>query len=459
MPAGGQAAIDMANAAKVKKPVSYQRPVSAAASTFAKKAVKNVMTNKLIPVPTNSKGGRVTPAPNKTVAPKTAAPTSYGPTTAPPTSDLAPEDQALAGQYPTDLNINQNTKLAGLAGQVQLPNALNYANSMANLQYGPQIQATASRIKGLIAALPGAMDALNKAYANVDAQRALTAPITSGQGVANLFGGAQGAAATAANQAVQANNTTANQIGQGNDESQANARRQADWATRIQLLNNMAVNQGRTDLQTEQGQLGNAKKGYYDQGLKMRGDMISQAIGNQGALQNQKIAAALASGQIEGMKLSNEQKQALVKQMGIQNAYLPEQLQTGIQGQKQSIVTSALNNKLNAQQTAASLAKLNGGTGVTKMSDALKQGGPDALTGMILPPGAVVQDATTGRPQVFGDLNTYFNKGVDRIMQTLPQSDRKRVKQYVANVLQTTASATNQWVYKNGRFQKVQPKK
>lgn len=441
----------------------------------AKKAVTKMLPSKSRPGAksvvevVNSPGGRSNPrqtAPKRSSAKTntTAQTINFGPTSAPAVATAAPlsglpEDQALAANYdPSQLNLTTNSKVNGLAGNIQLPNAQSYATNMANMQYGPQIQATASRIKGLTAALPGALEALNKAFANVDAQRQLQAPITSGQGVANLFGGAQGAAAVAANQAVQANNTTANQIGQGNDEANATATRQADWATRIQLLNNMAVNQGRSDLAGELGQKGAAQKAYFDQGLKTRADMVSQAISNQGAINNQKITAALAGGQLESLGLTNQGKALQNSLTGTAAAYAPAQAALGLQATKQQIVTSALNNQINKATATEQLKQLTNPTtnkGVTSMSQAFAAGGGNAIVGMIVPPGAVVADATTGQPKIFGDLNTYANNGVKNIMAQLPDSDPKKVKRYVANYLHGVASASNQWVYKGGRWKRV----
>lgn len=395
---------------------------------------------------------------NKVTAPKASKTTpTIPPLTAPP--NLTPEDQALAANYgPNQLNLTDSQHIAGLSGKIQLPNAMNYANSMANLQYGNQIQQIAGRIKGLTAALPGSLQALDTAFKNLDAMKVsqVNNPQTSGQGVANLFSGtgatgAGGAAALAANQSAQASATSANQTGQLNDQNAAAGRREADWATRIQLLNNMAVNQGRTDLAGAVGQRDNAKKGYYDQALQTRGNMVSQAIANQGALNNQRISSALAGGQLESLGLGNEGRAIANQAAGTNLAALPALLQNQIQQGKQSILTSQFTNNLTFQAAQKQLKS----TGVTSLRGAQKAGGFDALSGMILPKGAYGTDATTGRPKVFGDLNTYYKQGVEAIMNNLPDSNRKRVQLYVSNELNKVASATNQWVHKNGRYQKV----
>lgn len=428
---------------KTIHPAGTPAPRGGLARSVAKKAVKSK-----------------TPVPS---GPKASTPTYTPPALTPP-PDLTPEDQALSANYdPNQLNLTDNATVAGLSGKIQLPNAMNYANSMANLQYGNQIQQIAGRIKGLTAALPGSLEALDKAFKNLDAQRVsvVNNPQTSGQGVANLFSGtgatgAGGAAALAANQSAQASATSANQAGALNDQNAAASRREGDWATRIQLLNNMAVNQGRTDLAGAVGQRDNAKKGYYDQALQTRGNMVSQAIANQGALNNQRVTDAMARIQIESSGLSNKAKALQLKQLGLQVQAEPALLENQIQAGKQGIINSQITNKLSVQSAKALLKKQ--GSGITTLKDAQANGGQAALYGMIMPDGSMAKDATTGQLKVYGDLNTYFNKGVANIMQALPGSDPKKVKLFVSNHLSQIASASNQWVYKNGRYQKVAQK-
>jgi hypothetical protein len=443
-----------ANANNDKRPPSLRDKVvvsqgsrsNAANAARAAAAKKNA---RKIPAPRNA---------NKTVVPDLAGSLPTG-ITDPPAGNI--EDQALQGNYdPNSVMQTDNAQIAGLAGKIQLPNAMSYANSMANLQYGNKIQQIAGRIKGLTAALPGSLQALDKAFANLDTQRAITPPVTSGVGVANLFGGNTGAAAIAANQAQTAQATADNQAGIASDHTQANATRLADWKSRLQFLEQQQVGQGRVDLAGAIGERDAAKKGYYDQGLKMRGDMVSQAIGNQGALNNQRIASALAGGQLESQGLTNEAKALQNATTGIQNKYLPTQLQIQVASGKQGLINSVTQNNINVATAKAQLKALNeqqaGSGGVDSMAKAKAAGGQAALYGMILPTGSVVQDATTGSYKFNGDPNRYFSLGVKNIMSNLPKSDRKKVRDFVSNQIQLALNTSgNPWKYQNGKFVKA----
>lgn len=384
------------------------------------------------------------------------------------TSTLTPEDQALQANYdPSQYSPLDSTKLAGVAGKVQLPNALSYANNMAAMQYGPQINQVAQRIKGLTAALPDALTALDKAFANLDAQKTVQVinAQTSGQGVANLFGGATNAAGIAANQSAAASATAANQAGSLTDANAASATREADWETRIQLLNNMAVNQGRTDLAGLEGQKGAAQKAYYDQGLKTRGDMISQAISNQGAINNQRATSSLVAGQIEGLKISNEQKQLLLKQLGINVAAQPALLANQILQGKQNILTTISTRGVNAATAKAALKNAPGGPPTT-LKGALSKGLDGAVQAMVLPATAIVQTTDASGKSAYqfnGDPNSYYNAGVQKLLNTFKDADPKQIRRYVSNQINVALQGAGRpWVYKgtpNGKGKFVKAKK
>ena len=360
--------------------------------------------------------------------------------------------------YPGIEGLTDNSRIAGLAGTIQLPNASKYANAMADMQYGSKVQALTDRIKGLTAALPGSLQALDTAFKNIDAARVpvVTNAQTSGQGVANLFGNNTSAAGVAANQSAQASATAANQAGQLTDESQAAGQRQADWATRIQLLNNLAVNQTQSDLIGTRGEQSAAKKGYYDQALKTRGDMISQAIANQGALNNQRVTSALAQAQID-------QAGAKTTGLNIQNAAsrinllaLPPILQNQINSGKLGITTSLLTNSINTATARAQLKQLQGqDKTVRNTRQAAAAGGSAALYGMILPSAAVVQNADTGKPTLNGDPNVYYRNGVAALHTQFPHQSMKSIKLFVQNQLSQVVAETGWGNYKNGRWVKL----
>lgn len=421
---------------------------AAAQRDNAQKAAKKAAAAKTKPkIPTPKT--KATPTPPPAVTNQTATSTAL------PT----PEDVELNANYdPNQLHLMDNTKIAGLAGKIQLPNALNYANSMANLQYGGKIQALAGRIKGLTNALPGSLQALDAAFKNIDAARVTTVnnPQTSGQGVANLFGGNTGAAAIAANQSAQASATAANQAGQLTDEAGAANRREADWKTRIELLNNMAVNQGRSDLIGAQGERDNAKKAYYDQALKTRGDMVSQAISNQGALNNQRISTALAGGQLESQGLTNAAKALQNTSLGLDVAAKPQLLQNTINLGKQNIINSVVTRGINVATANEQLKQLKSGNKtVDTLKGALGKGGMGALQAMILPQTALVPKADQSGYNLIGNPNSYYKRGIEQIMIALPGSDRKKVAQYVSNQISQAVNSTgNKWILRNGRYVK-----
>jgi hypothetical protein len=92
------------------------------------------------------------------------------------------------------------------------------------------------------------------------------------------------------------------------------------------------------------------------------------------------------------------------------------------------------------------------------LAKARAAGGDGALYSMILPGGAVVQNAETGGYKLNGDPNKYFKLGVSNIMSALPKSDRKRVEQFVSNKIQQALQTTGGWSYKNGKYVKTAKK-
>lgn len=392
-----------------------------------------------------SKEKTTTKSTKRTPNGKPATPGTTPPSTAPQTavpsvpavSALTPEDLAL--QTPTAPNNpgygqvgNGGTNLAGQF------DPMSYAKGMAGQQYDPQITAMAQRIKGIINALPGSLDSLHKAFANIDAQNAAPAQI-------GTVGGG-----TAASNAYQAQ-TAGIQNQASASQAAGAASREADWAERIKLISGANVNDLRGQLGGLQAGKADAQVGYYNQGIKTKSDLVSQAIANINSIRASNDADALTQGNLTGQGLKNQAQALANTNQNIQNTFAPYQ-------ENQALVTGAQGvaaGNLSLKQAQINLKQL---APNKTLADATTKGGPQAvqaLTSLIIPQGGLVQ-TPTGYLHVNGDPNTWLKNGVGQVMRTLPNSKRGKVVAFVKQQIDQAISPAGGWTYKNGRY--VRPK-
>lgn len=390
-------------------------------------------------------GGRVNPKIKpKTRAGKAAGAAAGGVTdTAPPVTPTVPtgnpEDVALADvSVPNSPGYgavgNGGTNLAGQFDPTT------YGKTMAGMQYDPQITQMASRIKGIINALPGSLESLHKAFANLSAKAA--APVTQAP-----LGGNTGATSEtyAAATAGNANDAAAAQ-------ARAAAGREADWATRIRLMSDANVGDLRGQLQGLTAGKADATTAYTQQGIKTKSDLVSQAIANINSIRASNAAQAMVQGQLEqqgakttGMLLQNANA-ALI------NQYAPLQYEQGLVQGNQTITANAMD----IDQAKETLKKNNP---QKNLATALSTGGPQAalaLQAMVIPPGGITQNEA-GYSHVMGDPNTWTKNGIAQIMRQLPKSSRANVTKFVHDLVSQAISPAGGWTQnKNGKW--VRPK-
>lgn len=391
--------------------------------------------------PVRSRGGRAAK-----VAPKAAKKNPNGPAATPGTTDitptptpaqLTPEDLALqTPQVPN--NPGYGGVGAGGTGLASQFNPTAYAKGMAGQQYDPSIVSMATRIKGIINALPGSLDSLHKAFANLDAQAAAppsVAPVGSGTAATNAY----------AAQTANIENTAAT------SQARSSASREADWAERIKLLSSANVNDLRGQLAGLNQQKQDAYAGYYGQGLKTKSDLVSQAISNINSIRASNDAEALTKGNLTGQGLKNQAQYLANQGQALQNQYAPYQESQGLATGAQGLEAGSINISQARQQLQNNAPK-------KSLANALSVGGPQAnqaLLSMIIPSGGLTQNAN-GYTHVMGDPNTWLNKGVAQIMRTLPNSKRANVVSFVRDQISQAISPAGGWTQKNGRF--VRPK-
>lgn len=333
-----------------------------------------------------------------------------------------------------------------LAGQF---NPAQYAKGMAGMQYDPAITQMATRIKGIIQALPGSLDSLHKAFANLDARAAappVISPVGAGTAASNAY----------AAQLANLENT------QNASQSQAAASREADWAQRIKLISGANVQDMRGQLTGLTQARGAAEAGYFNQGIKTKSDLVSQAISNINSIRASNDAQAMVSGQLTNLGLKNDALSLANSGAAIANEYAPLGYQQNLTQGNQTIQSNDVAIKAAKNTLSQTLASQPGS--VKNLKNA-QQGGPQAvaaLTSLIIPTTGIVQDPTTGNITIKGDPNVWAKNGVAQIMRTLPQSNRKNVTQFVNQQLQQAIGQAHgasgaTWVQnKNGKW--VRPK-
>jgi len=368
---------------------------------------------------------------------------NYTPVDTPGAAALTPEDQALKGNYdPTQLTDPLAYGKVGGGGQdlASKFDAASYAKGMAGMQYDPAVTQLATRIKGIINALPGSLDSLNKAFSNLDA-RAANPPQVS------VVGGNTTEAANNYQSAMAANTNTATA-----SQALANDSRKADWEQRIRLLSGANVNDLRGQLAGVTQQRADAQTGYYQQGIKTKSDLVSQAISNINSMRASNAAMALTGANLEGAGLKNAAQ--LFSNEAAQSALLYQPYQEA-QGLKEGAQTIASNNISIAQAKA----NLKDAVGDKKtLAAAVSAGGPGAiqsLQSLIIPSGGITQDGSY--QHVHGDPNQWVKSGVGQIMRTLPNSKRANVVKFVNEQVKQALGPAGGWKQnKNGQW--VRPK-
>lgn len=384
--------------------------------------------------------------------PATGATTTAQPSVTPTTIDStpisgSPEDQALAS-----INNPGYGAVAGggtgLAGQFD-PAA--YGKSMAGMQFDPQIGQVAARIKGIINALPGSLESLHTAFANLSARAA--APPTQAP-----LGGNTGTTSEA-----YAQQTAGNANDAAAAAARAGASREADWNSRIRMQSGAQVNDLRGQLGGLTQARSDAQVGYTNQGIKTKSDLVSQAIANINSIRAGNDAEAMVRGTLVGQGLKNDAQSLANSGTALAQGYYGPQADQALAQGGQTIVKNDL-------AIAAAKKNLKAIVGnPTTLKDALAAGKTDAvnsLTSLIIPNTGIAQntDPTTGQTtiKILGDPNTWVENGVKQIMRTLPGTIRKNARAFANTIVQQAigsahGSSGNGWTQdKNGKW--VRPK-
>lgn len=446
MPPGGYAAVDMAKVAARKAVVKKATNVPGNSNKPGSKGVVGVV---------DSAGGRVAPKASKTsakAAAKAAAKARNNVTgsapvvpTAPTSVDATPisgnpEDQALASLQ----NPGYGAVAGGgtnLAGQFD---PMNYAKGMAGQQYDPQIVAMATRIKGIIGALPGSLDSLHKAFSNLDLAAAHPAQV-------NVVGGSTGAQAAYQGTAAALDNVS------NASQAASAAAREADWGQRMKLISAANVNDLRGQLGGLNQQKSDATAGYYQQGIKTKSDLVSQAISNINAIRAGNDAEAMVRGNLTAQGLKNDAQSLQNSGTALAQGYYGQQAEQGLVQGNQTIQSNDLAIKAAKNTLTQTLANT---PGTQKNLANAVQGGPQAvqaLTSLIIPTTGITQNPTTGYSHVMGDPNVWAKNGVSQIMRVLPKSNRANVVKFVNSQISQAVSSAGGWTQnKNGKW--IRPK-
>lgn len=365
--------------------------------------------------------------------------------TAPTSVDSAPvsgnvEDQTLASLQ----NPGYGAVAGGgtnLAGQFD---PMNYAKGMAGQQYDPQIVAMATRIKGIIGALPGSLDSLHKAFSNLDLAAAHPAQV-------NVVGGSTGAQAAYQGTAAALDNVS------NASQAASAAAREADWGQRMKLISAANVNDLRGQLGGLNQQKSDATAGYYQQGIKTKSDLVSQAISNINAIRAGNDAEAMVRGNLTAQGLKNDAQSLQNSGTALAQGYYGQQAEQGLVQGNQTIQSNDLAIKAAKNTLTQTLANT---PGTQKNLANAVQGGPQAvqaLTSLIIPTTGITQNPTTGYSHVMGDPNVWAKNGVSQIMRVLPKSNRANVVKFVNSQISQAVSSAGGWTQnKNGKW--IRPK-
>ncbi len=388
-----------------------------------------------------SSGGRIQAKPSKRASSAAAAAANAPPVVTPPVdpSTLSVEDAALQGNYDPN-QFKQGPGYGGVgSGGTDLAsqfNAQQYGKAMAGMQYDPAITSLAMRIKGLVKALPGSLDAIGAAFHHIDNANALR----QGQ-VGNAPAGS-----SAAQYQGETNSLAGQRLSQ---QAQSNSLQEADFKTRAGLLNSAAQNDAKGQLTGLTSARGAAQVGYTNQGIKTKSDLVAQAISNINSMRASNTMQALAAGQLEGQGLTNEAKILQNTAQGQANLYAPYINASNLTLQGQTATKNAI-----SIEDATKTLKLNAPAKTLKQATSKGPAAQDALAAFVIPQTAISTDPTTGATTIHGNPNDWVKSGANAIMSQLPNSKRANVIRYINTVvIPKVLSPAGGWTQnKNGKW-------